>query len=108
MLIIYPTITLVEARELSDMAKARDANGDGMLQRDEAGGRVLSNFDAIDCDKNEGLDGTEIRNFIRDKGCQKVAGSLPYGQKINISGDQENTRQHLCCQREMDLFPQSS
>ena len=107
MLIIYPTITLVEAKELSDRAKARDANGDGMLQRDEAGGRALSNFDAIDCDKNGGIDGQEIANFFRGKGCLKVAGSLPYGQKINISGDPKNTRRHLCCQRVMDLFPQS-
>ncbi len=60
-----------------------------MPQCDEAGGPVGAAFDAIDCDKNEGLDGTEIRNFIRGKGCPgKVASSLPFGQKINISSNQ--------------------
>ena len=105
-LIINLPITLVEAQELSDRATKRDTNGDGMLQRNEAGGRVGAAFDAIDCDKNEGLDGTEIRNFIRGKGCPgKVESSLPFGQKINISGNQEEYSAALMLPEGSGPFP---
>ena len=50
---------------LSDRAKARDANGNGFIDRDEAGGPLKSSFDTIDSDKNGKLDGAEIRNFFR-------------------------------------------
>ena len=71
-LIIDPTITLVEARELSKKSKPRDTNGDGMLQRDECSPRIQAKFDDIDCDKNGGLDGDEIYNFFRaNKSCPK-------------------------------------
>ena len=91
LLIIDPTITLVEARGLSDRAKPRDTNGDGMLQRDEVSPNIKAKFDDIDCDKNGGLDGDEIYNFFRaKKGCPKEGKSLlPFGQKINISGNHE-------------------
>lgn len=49
---------------LSDRAKARDANGNGFIDRDEAGGPLKANFDKIDTDKNGKLDGAEIRNFF--------------------------------------------
>ncbi len=109
-LILYPTFTLVEARhpdhELSDRAKPRDTNGDGMLQRDEAGGKALSNFDTIDCDKNGGLSGYEIQNFFSGKGCpEKVAGSLPFGQKIDISGNQEEYSAALMLPEGTGPFP---
>jgi hypothetical protein len=52
-----------ENKELSARAAANDANGDGLLQKDEAKYQVKANFDAIDCDKNSGLDGAEIRKL---------------------------------------------
>ena len=60
-----------ENKELSPRAAKNDANGDGLLQKDEAKYQVKANFDAIDCDKNSGLDGAEIRKFLDGKGCTK-------------------------------------
>ena len=89
-LIIYPSITLAEARELSARAKAEDTNGDGVLQRDEAGGRALANFDIIDCDKNGSLDGTELYIFFRGPGVcpsqEVVAGANILHKKIYPTG----------------------
>jgi len=64
-----------ENKELSARAAANDANGDGLLQKDEAKYQVKANFDAIDCDKNSGLDGAEIRKFLDGKGCTKHVGT---------------------------------
>ncbi len=59
---------LAQDTALSDRAKARDANGNGFIDRNEAGGPLQSNFDTIDADKNGKLDGAEIRNFFRGGG----------------------------------------
>lgn len=58
---------------LSDRAKGLDANGNGVVDRDEARGPLASNFDEMDCNKSGGLDGAEIRWFFRDGGCPKKA-----------------------------------
>jgi len=60
--------------ELSDRSKAADANGNGVIDRSEAGGPLLANFDKIDQDQNNSLDGREIRNFF-------AGGSPQAGQK---------------------------
>jgi RND family efflux transporter MFP subunit len=49
---------------LSPQAKAADANGNGVIERDEARGPVAANFDTIDTDKSGTLDGAEIRAFF--------------------------------------------
>ena len=89
-LIICPSITLAGAKELPARAKAEDANGDGVLQRDEAGGRALVNFDIIDCDKNGSLDGTELYIFFRGPGVcpsqEVVAGANILHKKIYPTG----------------------
>lgn len=54
-----------QSKELSGIAKERDANGNGVLERSEAGGPVAANFDTIDSDKNGTLDGAEIRTFFQ-------------------------------------------
>ena len=54
-----------QSTELSGIAKERDANGNGVLERSEAGGPVAANFDTIDTDKNGTLDGAEIRAFFQ-------------------------------------------
>lgn len=57
--------TQAQSKELSGIAKDRDANGNGVLERSEAGGPVAANFDTIDTDKNDTLDGAEIRTFFQ-------------------------------------------
>jgi RND family efflux transporter MFP subunit len=59
------SVASAQSKELSGIAKERDANGNGVLERDEAGGPVAANFDTIDTDKNGTLDGAEIRAFFQ-------------------------------------------
>ena len=58
---------------LSPRAKAADANGNGVIDRDEAGGSLAANFDEMDCDKSNSLDGNEIRAFFTGAGCKSIA-----------------------------------
>ena len=66
---------------LSPRAQAADANGNGVIDRDEAGGPLAANFDEMDCDRNDALDGNEIRAFFTGAGCKSLAaasgGSAP-------------------------------
>ncbi|MEX2454631.1 MAG: efflux RND transporter periplasmic adaptor subunit, partial [Rhodospirillaceae bacterium] len=59
--------------ELSGRAKASDRNGDGVIDREEAGGPLRDNFDAIDCNGSGTLDGSEIRGFFTGEGCPAAA-----------------------------------
>ena len=56
---------MAQSKELSDLAKARDANGNGVIEKSEAGGPIAANFGTIDKDKNGTLDGAEIRAFFQ-------------------------------------------
>lgn len=60
-------------QELSERAKAADANGNGVIDRDEARGPLQANFDEMDCDRSESLDGGEIRGFFSGAGCPQPA-----------------------------------
>ena len=62
---------------LSDRAKANDRNGNGVIDRDEAGGPLKANFDTMDCDKSGTLDGAEIRGFFTGEECPKAAAAPP-------------------------------
>ena len=62
---------------LSDRAKAMDTNKDGLVQKNEAKAILFSNFKAMDCDKNKGLDGAEISGFFTGAGCPKSATEEP-------------------------------
>ena len=55
-------------KALSERAKAADANGNGVIDRDEARGPLAGNFDAVDTDKSGTLDGAEIRAFFQGGG----------------------------------------
>ncbi|MFB0923187.1 MAG: hypothetical protein QMB76_06845, partial [Alphaproteobacteria bacterium] len=35
---------MAQSKELSDLAKARDANGNGVIEKSEAGGPIAANF----------------------------------------------------------------
>ena len=63
---------------LSPRAQAADANGNGVIDRDEAGGPLAANFDEMDCNKSNSLDGNEIRAFFTGAGCASIA-SAPGG-----------------------------
>ncbi len=69
------TVSSVQAEDkaLSDRAKAADKNNNGLIERNEAGGPLAANFDEMDCDKNGGLDGAEIRGFFTGAGCPDSA-----------------------------------
>ena len=56
---------------LSPQAKARDANNNNRIERNEAGGPLAANFDIMDCNKDNQLDGNEIRGFFSGAGCPK-------------------------------------
>ena len=58
---------------LSPRAQAADANGNGAIDRDEARGPLAANFDEMDCDKSNSLDGNEIRAFFTGAGCKSIA-----------------------------------
>jgi len=89
---LLPTLVLAQDKELSARAlEADDANGDGLLQKNEAKYPVTwdwkANFDQIDCDKNAGLDGAEIESFNDFKECpNQVAGTNIYHRKAYPTG----------------------
>jgi len=82
-----PKLVVAQDKELSARAKKNDSSGDGLLQKDEAKYEIKAKFDAIDCDKNRGLDGAEIKRFLDGKGCgKKVSGANIYHEKNYPTG----------------------
>ncbi len=65
---------------LSDRAKGLDGNGNGVIDRNEAGGPLAANFEEIDCDKSGSLDGAEISGFFQGTGCPKTAATRTAAQ----------------------------
>ena len=76
-ILVQPTLVTGQGKELSDRAKTMDTNKDGLVQKNEAKGPLLSNFKDMDCDKNDGLDGVEISGFFTGAGCPKAAAEEP-------------------------------
>mgnify|MGYP000274130850 CR=1 FL=1 len=78
---LLPTSVLAQDKELSAEAKTNDANEDGLLQKNEAKYQTRwnwkANFDQIDCDKNGGLDGAEIKWFKDLEECPDQEASAP-------------------------------
>ena len=62
---------------LSERGKAADKNKNGVIDRDEAGGPLRSNFDDMDCNKSGTLDGGEIKGFFTGEECPKLALAAP-------------------------------
>ena len=71
MLVMTPKPVNAQGKELSERGKAADSNKDGLIQESEARGPLAANFDDMDCDKNGGLDGAEIKGFFSGSGCPK-------------------------------------
>ena len=54
---------------LPPLAKMRDANNNNRIERNEAAGPLVGNFDTMDCDKSGNLDGNEILQFFQGVDC---------------------------------------
>ncbi len=67
--VLTPGSAAAQDRALSGRAKALDADGDGVIGRDEARGPLSDNFAEMDCDRSGTLDGGEIRGFFTGTGC---------------------------------------
>ncbi len=67
-----PKPAVAQPPPLGGRAKERDTNGNGVIDRSEAGGPLAANFNDIDCNKSGTLDGAEIRSFFTGQGCPKT------------------------------------
>ena len=63
--LLYNTSADAEDPELPPLAKMRDANKNNRIERNEAAGPLVGNFDTMDCDKSNNLDGKEILGFFQ-------------------------------------------
>ena len=66
-----------QKRPLSPIAQNLDANKNGLLERTEARGPVVANFDTIDKDKSGSLDGDELFEFFQGGNRGGSGGSGP-------------------------------
>lgn len=66
-----PVVAKKSVPPLSDRGKAADKNKNGVIDRNEAGGPLKSNFNDMDCDKSGTLDGGEIKGFFTGEECPK-------------------------------------
>ena len=60
---------LAKDPELPPLAQLRDANKNNRIERNEAAGPLVDNFDTMDCDKSGNLDGDEILGFFQGVDC---------------------------------------
>jgi len=65
---LSPTAGAQQKKPLSPVAQNFDANKNGILERSEARGPVLADFDTIDKDKSGTLDGDELFEFFQGGG----------------------------------------
>ncbi|PPR79671.1 MAG: Macrolide export protein MacA [Alphaproteobacteria bacterium MarineAlpha2_Bin1] len=61
------SLSAAVATDLSERAKKLDINKNGFIDKNEAIGPLKTDFEAIDNDNNEMLDGSEISNFFKKK-----------------------------------------
>ena len=61
---LFAAPALAQTPELSGPAQALDTNTNGVIERAEALGPSAANFDTIDIDKSDSLDGDELRHFF--------------------------------------------
>ena len=66
-----PLTAMGQEPELPPLAKMCDANNNNRIERDEAAGPLVGNFDTMDCDKSGNLDGKEILGFFQGIDCPK-------------------------------------
>ena len=73
--------------ELPPLAKMRDANNNNRIERNEAAGPLVANFDTMDCDNSGNLDGKEILGFFQGADCPQK--KVSNGQKGPARADNE-------------------
>lgn len=66
-----------DPKQLGPRSKAADANNNGVIDPDEAGGPLLANFKTIDTDNSGTLDGLEIKNFFTKRNTQPKQAATP-------------------------------
>ncbi len=59
-----PDASAEDPRALPERARGFDTNGNGVIDRDEAGGPLAANFDRIDENGSGGIDGAELAKFF--------------------------------------------
>lgn len=72
-----------EKRPLSAIAQNLDANKNGLLERTEARGPVAANFDTIDKDKSDTLDGDELFEFFQGGSKSSGGGGPPANVEVD-------------------------
>jgi len=96
--------TLAKDPELPPLAKMRDANNNNRIERNEAAGPLLGNFDTMDCDKSGNLDGTEILGFFQGIECPKKTVSDRPKKKYSPSRPPNELLFNLYIPRTISMF----
>ncbi len=80
-----PTLTAQSPR-LIDLIESMDQNGDGKIERSEAGERLLQNFDRIDANSDGTIDSSEIKTLADKIAVQTQGRPNPAGPASRGSG----------------------
>ena len=102
--LIHATNTHAGDPELPPLAKMRDANKNNRIERNEAAGPLVGNFDSMDCDKSGNLDGKEILGFFQGVDCPKKTVSDTPKKKSNPSRPPNELLFNLYIPRTISMF----
>lgn len=103
-LLIHATNTQAGDPELPPLAKMRDANKNNRIERNEAAGPLVGNFDSMDCDKSGNLDGKEILGFFQGVDCPKKTVSDTPKKKSSPSRPPNELLFNLYIPRTISMF----
>ena len=99
-----PLTAMGQEPELPPLAKMRDANNNNRIERDEAAGPLVGNFDTMDCDKSGNLDGKEILGFFQGIDCPKKPDSNRPPAKPTTSRPSNELLFNLYIPRTISMF----
>ena len=102
--LIHATNTHAGDPELPPLAKMRDANKNNRIERNEAAGPLVGNFDSMDCDKSGNLDGNEILGFFQGVDCPKKTVSDTPKKKSSPSRPPNELLFNLYIPRTISMF----
>ena len=102
--LIHATNTHAGDPELPPLAKMRDANKNNRIERNEAAGPLVGNFDNMDCDKSGNLDGKEILDFFQGVDCPKKTVSDTPKKKSSPSRPPNELLFNLYIPRTISMF----
>ena len=98
------SIAHAEDPELPPLAKLRDKNKNNRIERNEAAGPLVGNFDVMDCDKSGNLDGKEISGFFQGVDCPKKITSNNPKKKSGPSRPSNELLFNLYIPRTISMF----